>query len=788
MGRDSRIETRNRTDDRGSPNVENERRVSFFFDVRRKLTRFKFIIHRRLSFSPRSLPQSACPTTRLVLCGECDEHTRASAKGAPRASLRAFALADDPDSTAPDAFGARYPADARSASRHPFREGIYLYPECDNKEFRQKSEGSGDGQGSGGAEDETNPKDGARSTFRAGAARAGDARGGQKNAGGAAARMASTVALGSRPGSVNPGGVPGVHGPANPVMMAPFQPPLAGFPAGAPPPYHAQGEWQELLRQGSVGDGALPLGARFFPHAPGSVGMHGGNPGLHGLNRLGSNSSNGSDPIGMYMNFDGNVVGSNLGGSGSGGDLAGQAGGGGSNGSPAREMGSHQEVTSDVAASMWMHPYAGYPYGGYPGQARGNPGGPFPGPQGVPGAFAPFPAEAYAAPGYHAMQQSNPYFAEPIGAFAPTSSGYPAMQQPAMHDQIHRVGAAPPRPPSAATQACSPYQHTAGGATTMLPRDGGNGGSPGTRDDVPNAGAHAGVGPVPVPMQYPRGGTGGGVPASSWSTEATHAAQYHPAAFAPGSFYDGGAPPVAGVIGAPGGLVRMERNSQGSIGGGGGSGGNGMSGGGGSVVAVSSLVNHGYGHQGYGSHEFLVGARGHPPSGGSDGEDAARGAPHGRALDPNDEIRAAAGSMAPGTKAREEMLVRYHKKRKERHFKKKIRYASRKVRADNRVRIKGRFARADAPLVAIDKSSAKNHRDIRGDAPIIVKEDAEETAHDAHTSESDSEAEDDEPAPVGKRTRRGAHAVSKGNSKGAATAMTGVSELATPDVPPGACA
>ena len=65
--------------------------------------------------------------------------------------MRAFALADDPDSTAPDAFGARYPADARSASRHPFREGIYLYPECDGKEFRQKSEGSGDGQGSGGA-------------------------------------------------------------------------------------------------------------------------------------------------------------------------------------------------------------------------------------------------------------------------------------------------------------------------------------------------------------------------------------------------------------------------------------------------------------------------------------------------------------------------------------------------------------------------------------------------------------------------------------------------------------
>ena len=67
-------------------------------------------------------------------------------------------------------------------------------------------------------------------------------------------------------------------------------------------------------------------------------------------------------------------------------------------------------------------------------------------------------------------------------------------------------------------------------------------------------------------------------------------------------------------------------------------------------------------------------------AGGSDGEDAARGGPNGSSalLDPNDEIRATAGSMAPGTKAREEMLVRYHKKRKERHFKKKIRYASRR--------------------------------------------------------------------------------------------------------------
>ena len=770
--------------------------------------------------------QTACPTSRLVLCGECDEHTRASANGAPRASLRAFALADDPDATAPDAFGARYPADVRSASRHPFREGLYLYPRepgalpQGSKEFRQKSEGSGDGQGSGGAEDETNPKDGARSPFRADPRGSRPGSGGAKSAGGGGggSRLAATHALGSRPVAVGPDAVlSGMHGQANPAMMAPFPPSLAGYPGGGGgvPPYHAQGEWQDLLRQGSVGDGALPLGARFFPHAPGNAGVPGASgPGLHGLNRLGSHSSNGSDPIGMYMNFDGNAMGSNPVGSGSGGDLAGQAGGGGSNGSPAREMGSHQEVTSDVA-SMWMYPFGGgggMPGyvgngGGYPGQNRGgNNAHPVAFPSlGVSGPFAPFaPSEGYGAPRYGAMQQTSPYFAEPMHpSFAPNSNGsYPAMQQqPAMHDQIHRVGAAPPRPPAA--HAASPYQHTAGGATTMLPREAPAPPSSGavSNGDLPSAGPAAAA-------HYPRGpDPRGGVPASSWSTEATHAAQY---GYGPGAFYDGGAPPVAGVIGARGamgasqpgplgsGLVRMERNSQGSIGGSGGSGGGGVSGGGGSVVAVSALMHRG--PYGFGSHEFLVGARGRSSPGGSDAEDAARaGGLHGShgAVDPNDEIRAAAGSMAPGTKAREEMLVRYHKKRKERHFKKKIRYASRKVRADNRVRIKGRFARADAPLGAIDKSSAKNHPDVKGetreeaDEERLVRDESDardERETDAGDSDSDSEAEDDEPAPVGKRTRRGVHAVSKGLPKSAPKVMTGVSELATPDVPPGACA
>ena len=87
------------------------------------------------------------------------------------------------------------------------------------------------------------------------------------------------------------------------------------------------------------------------------------------------------------------------------------------------------------------------------------------------------------------------------------------------------------------------------------------------------------------------------------------------------------------------------------------------------------------------------------------------------------------GSMAPGTAGRKDMLARYHEKRMRRLFKKKIRYASRKVRADNRVRIKGRFARADAPIAAIDKSSVHKHKDVvkAEEIPINDDGDGEET-------------------------------------------------------------
>ena len=53
------------------------------------------------------------------------------------------------------------------------------------------------------------------------------------------------------------------------------------------------------------------------------------------------------------------------------------------------------------------------------------------------------------------------------------------------------------------------------------------------------------------------------------------------------------------------------------------------------------------------------------------------------------------------------------------------------------MRIKGRFARADAPLVAIDKSSAKNHVDMKRMAARRAEEEAREpdAEADAETKE-----------------------------------------------------
>ena len=247
---------------------------------------------------------------------------------------------------------------------------------------------------------------------------------------------------------------------------------------------------------------------------------------------------------------------------------------------------------------------------------------------------------------------------------------------------------------------------------------------------------------------------------------------------------------VAGCVRhAPGGMVRMERNSQGSLGGSGGSGGGGLSGGGGSVVAISGRHadrrpdRTSSGSVRAGTRRGRLGRRGR-----------ARGGPNGSSalLDPNDEIRATAGSMAPGTKAREEMLVRYHKKRKERHFKKKIRHAPQGS---------GGQPRAHQGSVRARGRAAGDHRQELGEEP---------PGHQGGHARGggggrrpgpcgrggtrdgrlgfDRRRRTTRPRPVGKRTRRGVHAVSKGLQKGKATHMTGVSELATPDVPPGACA
>ena len=56
-------------------------------------------------------------------------------------------------------------------------------------------------------------------------------------------------------------------------------------------------------------------------------------------------------------------------------------------------------------------------------------------------------------------------------------------------------------------------------------------------------------------------------------------------------------------------------------------------------------------------------------------------------------------SHAPGGEERPAVLARYLEKRKTRKFAKKIHYESRKVRADNRVRVKGRFASGSVTIV-----------------------------------------------------------------------------------------
>ena len=298
------------------------------------------------------------------------------------------------------------------------------------------------------------------------------------------------------------------------------------------------------------------------------------------------------------------------------------------------------------------------------------------------------------------------------------------------------------------------------------------------------------------------------------------------------------------------------RQNSGDGSGGGGSGNSGNGGGGGSysnfgVIRINSAGSEGNA-QGRGSqlprhgHGQTVGGGG---GGGTDDVNRGDSGVGGGGAD----ITSAAGRLAPGTALRKEMLQRYHEKRKQRHFRKKIRYESRKVRADNRVRIKGRFARADAPLAVIDKSSVCNHKDIKktlapgsnegsggdgvddndGDQAEVKEvkdvdsDDSDDSNDDVDVDFQDDDDDDDDEQLMANggiklgesiidscvRARDAAPAVGGGGGDkkceemkakkkaklqvldGSAgtklvipTSGTPGSELATPDVPPGACA
>jgi len=667
---------------------------------------------------------------RSVLCEACDELTRHTARGVNRPPLKSFSLADEPA----DEYGAHV------MSRHPFREGIYLFPDRVSGDEKRAGRPAG-------AHGRQPPVGG------------GHHRGAPWDPAGGAAHPShpqhAAAAPGAPPRSLLPvlnhqmGGVP-----------APPAPSLSGQPWVNSAQGAAPVGWDELARAGSGPLGGDGLGRAWFPHPIG------------GMHRHGSHSSNGSDPIGLYMNFDGsgpNIMHSG----GSGGDLAGAAGNPGS-ASPthagsggADPAGSHQEATSNADAVFAPGPGQMWPPGAHPG--HGYPPGAYPHPGIPPGAYlengqvahhfqpgpdGSVPGDAHHHPGAHGF---------------PSAAYYP-VPPPAMHDQIARVGAAPPRPPNGYPPAA--------GTLARQPR----------------------------------------VSSSSWSAEHAHAQLAQGAAGHP----FGGFPDASMVAAFPGNhhlgasspsLQRShQRNSQGSVGGGSWSGG------------VAQFFAQGPGSNGHGSGEFHHGRSASPPA-----NNGSRGSGDGSSAD---DIRAAAGKMAPGTEARKEMLVRYHEKRKARKFKKKIRYESRKVRADNRVRIKGRFARADAPLVAIDKSSAKNHPSLRaklaekekqettadGDetAEVSAKvktEGEEEHAHlsaasDASAEASDTDSDEDPADELGEARKREGNPPEKGTQahsrretparkktrvdenarRAAEAAMTGASDLATPDVPPGACA
>ncbi|XP_057470519.1 uncharacterized protein LOC130759418 isoform X1 [Actinidia eriantha] len=75
---------------------------------------------------------------------------------------------------------------------------------------------------------------------------------------------------------------------------------------------------------------------------------------------------------------------------------------------------------------------------------------------------------------------------------------------------------------------------------------------------------------------------------------------------------------------------------------------------------------------------------------------------------------------------RKEKIHRYMKKRSERNFSKKIKYACRKTLADSRPRVRGRFAKNDE-LVEMTRGACSNHEEDTDEdsLPVVVKEEEE---------------------------------------------------------------
>ncbi|XP_065859079.1 uncharacterized protein [Euphorbia lathyris] len=71
---------------------------------------------------------------------------------------------------------------------------------------------------------------------------------------------------------------------------------------------------------------------------------------------------------------------------------------------------------------------------------------------------------------------------------------------------------------------------------------------------------------------------------------------------------------------------------------------------------------------------------------------------------------------------RREKIHRYMKKRNERNFSKKIKYACRKTLADSRPRVRGRFAKNDEFSETNTRAACSNHEDDDEDEQVVVKQ------------------------------------------------------------------